>query len=153
MSHCFSLVFWTACGVLRLPHKSDWASIVSALATSASTVVLLVGAFLARRYVTRVTATVEASGFTRPDGVLSIVRPCIQSAGLSRLVINQDVDTAVDVTVSEQQWWGEDFETGEKVHLQAFGGIEEEKTIVDPGEVIADSLIFFVSSATAVTLG
>jgi len=52
----------TACRVLRLPHKSDWDSIVSAVATSTSTVVLLVGAFLARRYVTRVTVTVEASG-------------------------------------------------------------------------------------------
>jgi len=113
MSLCFSLL-WTACRVLRLPHKSDRASTVSAVATSASTVVLLVGAFLARRYVTRVTATVEASGFTRPDGVLIIVRPCIQSAGLSPLVINQDVDTAADVTVSERQWRGEDFETGEK---------------------------------------
>ena len=135
--------------VPEVSSAPNWTSIVSAVASSASAAVVLLGAFLARRYVTRATATVEAAASSWRSGVVIHVRPCIQSSGLARFRLEQRDDMGPRVIVTEQQVYDGEFMEGEVAEVTAF----EQHTLVDPGESITDSLTILFSAPKAVTVG
>ena len=136
--------------LLHAPSSSpDWATIVGAIGGAVSALVLVLGAVFAQRYAKRASAAVEATVFARLGGLALHVRPCIQSSGLVRLVLDHGAETAPTVSVVEHQFRGGEYVVGEAASRTTFKGDD----VVDPGETVTDSEIFLVSEPAEGTLG
>jgi hypothetical protein len=131
-----------------------WAAILAATGAIISAVVLVVGAWVARLYLLRVTAQVDATCHPLPNGLLLHVRVQIRSTGLTRLHLLSGDDQRPTVSVAEHRLGdskrlSSGLILGTRVSQPAFVNDE----VLDPGETISDSVYFLVPPQVAATLG
>lgn len=126
-----------------------WTDILSASSGALSALVLIIGAVLAQRYLTRGNAAVEATVFTHAGGLGLHVKPVIQSLGFAALrLVHNDPDFAPVVSVAEYRTDGAAGPPHE-ILRETFRGDD----LVGPGETISSSEIFLVPPPEPATLG
>jgi hypothetical protein len=129
--------------------EPTWTDILSASSGALSALVLIIGAVLAQRYLTRGNAAVEATVFRYAGGLGLRVKPVIQSLGFAPLrLVHNDADFAPVVGVAEYRTDGA-AGPPQEIRRETFQGDD----LVGPGETISSSEIFLVPPPEPATLG